>query len=326
VTIHFRLSDATVIQELQTRSISLGTYHHVAIIVDRWLDTFGVYVDGQLHAMQAEAVGNASNTFELFVGHASQNVSSGVRHFDGVIDELQFFRRPLSWCELRAIHTASADGVCRDDADEDSLTDYLDNCPGVWNPDQANSDHDFAGDACDCGRLTHETFRPPGETHGVIVGADLVIDQIGWCTKRYECGSDTLYTVARGLVTELPVGAGTSETCLASALVGSRVLDDSTPPTGDGFWYLVRGSNTCGVGVYGFTSDREPRSGAIVDTCPTSEAELCWATGGSWDMGSCGHYDCGLRPDCDAIIPGCDCGPVSNFTPGLGCVAAPACS
>jgi hypothetical protein len=52
---------------------------------------------------------------------------------------------------------------------------------------------------------------------------------------------------------------------------------------------------------------------------------LCVATGGRWDPTSCGHYECGQFPPCDAIIPGCDCGPGRNFTPGRGCIADPRC-
>jgi hypothetical protein len=57
---------------------------------------------------------------------------------------------------------------------------------------------------------------------------------------------------------------------------------------------------------------------------PTSE-ELCERTEGTWDEDSCGHYRCGEFPFCDAIIPGCNCGPDRNFREGLGCVKDPAC-
>jgi hypothetical protein len=35
------------------------------------------------------------------------------------------------------------------DADDDSIADECDNCPAVWNPDQADADSDGLGDACD---------------------------------------------------------------------------------------------------------------------------------------------------------------------------------
>jgi len=49
------------------------------------------------------------------------------------------------------------------------------------------------------------------------------------------------------------------------------------------------------------------------------------STGGTWDELSCGHYSCGNPPDCEAIVPGCDCGPDANFVKGVGCEADPLC-
>lgn len=53
---------------------------------------------------------------------------------------------------------------------------------------------------------------------------------------------------------------------------------------------------------------------------------LCLESGGRWDEGSCGHYVCGEQPPCEALIPGCDCGPASNFDPELGCQEDPECA
>ncbi len=59
--------------------------------------------------------------------------------------------------------------------------------------------------------------------------------------------------------------------------------------------------------------------------CPDPQM-LCEATGGRWDEQSCGHYECGFPPPCDAIIPGCDCGPGKNFDPLEGCIFDEACA
>jgi hypothetical protein len=58
----------------------------------------------------------------------------------------------------------------------------------------------------------------------------------------------------------------------------------------------------------------------------TSDEQLCVDTGGRWDPISCGHYHCGFFPECDAVIPGCDCGAGLNFKPGLGCIPDPQCA
>lgn len=57
------------------------------------------------------------------------------------------------------------------------------------------------------------------------------------------------------------------------------------------------------------------------------EQVLCEETGGIWDIMSCGHYTCGLPPECAAIVPGCDCGVGSNFLDGPlgGCAPSEEC-
>lgn len=67
-----------------------------------------------------------------------------------------------------------------------------------------------------------------------------------------------VYDVARGLVNELPVGAGASESCLANGVGASRTATDPTmPPAGQSYWYLVRTQSNCGCNslisrYYGF--------------------------------------------------------------------------
>ncbi|MBW2273034.1 MAG: hypothetical protein JRG96_07165 [Deltaproteobacteria bacterium] len=59
---------------------------------------------------------------------------------------------------------------------------------------------------------------------------------------------------------------------------------------------------------------------------PIGEEHLCAHTDGEWDESSCGHYECGAFPDCDAVIPGCNCGPDSVFVEKRGCVEDIACT
>lgn len=68
--------------------------------------------------------------------------------------------------------------------------------------------------------------------------------------------------------------------------------------------------------------------GCIVDPeCDQEQAAyLCETTGGTWDPRSCGHYECGAAPACDAVIPGCDCGADQSFSAELGCQTDPRCT
>lgn len=58
---------------------------------------------------------------------------------------------------------------------------------------------------------------------------------------------------------------------------------------------------------------------------PQGEEGLCVGSGGRWDFGACGHYQCGLPNACAALIPGCDCGAGATFVPGAGCQPDPSC-
>jgi hypothetical protein len=67
------------------------------------------------------------------------------------------------------------------------------------------------------------------------------------------------------LGSQLPTGGKPAETCLAPDSGSTQFVDATTPAIGTGHYYLVRGSNVCGVGTYGTTSGGAPRNTAV---CP----------------------------------------------------------
>ena len=71
-------------------------------------------------------------------------------------------------------------------------------------------------------------------------------------------------------------------------------------------------------------ADTDADTDTDTDTDPALEI-LCENTGGTWDPVSCGDYFCGLPPDCEAIIPGCDCGPYALFYHQWGCMVSEEC-
>jgi hypothetical protein len=188
------------------------------------------------------------------------------------------------------------------DVDQDGVGDVCDNCPFDFNPDQSDSDGDGVGDVCD-----------PGS--GGIWIDFTAGNRVEWnATESYD--SWNLYRgsleVLRltGLYTQQP---GSNPLVLRlCGRVEPWLIDDETPFDGEAMHYLVTWNGVGGEGSLGSTSAGELRPNGFPCNGP-SEQELCEATGGTWDPDSCGHYHCGRFPDCDAIVPGCDCGAGRNW-------------
>ena len=115
----------------------------------------------------------------------------------------------------------------------------------------------------DCAPDDAGSIALPAEVQSLQIAADR--QTLTWTSTAPAAGSGTVHNVLRGLVTQFPVGSGAGEICLATTLTASAT--DTTVPTVSqkGFWYLVRGRNTCGGGTYGTTSSGAPRTSA---TCP----------------------------------------------------------
>lgn len=125
-----------------------------------------------------------------------------------------------------------------------------------------------SGDACAGGICTGTTGPPPGEVAGFGFEADKAT--MFWTALSASPG--LVYDVPRGLVSQLPVGAGPSEACVApGGTTLASVADAATPPAGLAHWYLVRGRDSCGIGTYGsgHTNPGPPLNG------PTRSTAVC---------------------------------------------------
>ena len=218
------------------------------------------------------------------------------------------------------------DGICDDDdncplavnpaqqdTDADGIGDVCDNCPGAFNPEQHDSDGDAVGDACDPDTGTIDVILLPGgmlEWHSSQAFTD-------W--NLYRSDLDVLRLTGSYTQEE-----GSSPLAMRICGVGlSWFQDFEDPPAGKTAFYLVTGMNGGIEGSLGPDGSGQVRPNP--NPCVgVSEQTLCVQSGGVWDPGSCGHYPCGQFPDCDAIIPGCDCGPGRNFGPG-GCFDDASC-
>jgi hypothetical protein len=124
-------------------------------------------------------------------------------------------------------------------------------------------DGDGWGDGVDCGPTDPSAFAVPGEITGLRIGTDGVT--LSWDSAAPGSGAGALHDVLRGALHELPVGAEVSEECLAQDIAAVETEDTETPAAGLGFFYLVRGHTSCGVGTYGHQSNGTERSSG---SCP----------------------------------------------------------
>jgi Tol biopolymer transport system component/N-acetylneuraminic acid mutarotase len=124
------------------------------------------------------------------------------------------------------------------------------------------SDGDGVLDTCDCAPADDGAFASPAEVPGLLFSGPITLD---WLAVAPSAGADTVYDVMRGAGAELPVGGGPSEVCLQSALDATSWDDADPSPPGEVRYYLVRATNLCGIGTYGFDSADVERQ---TDTCP----------------------------------------------------------
>jgi len=184
--------------------------------------------------------------------------------FLGALDEVTYYNRALSPCEVRAVFIAGSLGKCKGDSDGDGVMDIADNCPLANNSTQADSDFDGVGDPCDCAPADTGVFGLPAEVCHLDVGADGTNSSLAWSSSI--TGTSTVYDALRGALNEFPVGTGSSEACLPpGGFPNPFTTDTDTPGIGTGFWYLARARNACGVGTYGYQSNGTER---ISIACP----------------------------------------------------------
>ncbi len=116
-----------------------------------------------------------------------------------------------------------------------------------------DGDADGIADACDCAPADGGAYEAPLEVGGVAWDADRIT--LRWNGLDREAGSGTAYDVTRGSLAALRATATYSDTtCLGAALASAEATDGEIPPVDDGFWYLVRPENACGIGTWGSDS------------------------------------------------------------------------
>jgi DNA-binding beta-propeller fold protein YncE len=112
------------------------------------------------------------------------------------------------------------------DRDEDGVFNGSDFCPGEPSVSEA-----------------------PGIVAGVVVNAP---STVAWDALVAGDGAPIVYDVAGGNFSSVPGSGFASAGCLAGGLVATQWTDARpNPPVGDGYYYLVRGTKSCGAGSFG---------------------------------------------------------------------------
>lgn len=101
-----------------------------------------MYIDGNL---EGEIPANIDVTGSMirFGFSYKADAYNAERFLKGKLDEVRIYNRALSEAEIQELYNEG------NDSDNDGIPDVLDNCPNVPNPNQADSDGDGIGDACD---------------------------------------------------------------------------------------------------------------------------------------------------------------------------------
>ncbi len=109
----------------------------------------------------------------------------------------------------------------------------------------------------DCDLSDPDTFAAPPEVLGLNVVDDPLAGTVtvAWDSLDPVVGPGASYDVHSGMLSDLPDTGFEQGSFLVEGLDDAPFLDpQNDPPPGDGFWYLVRSINTCGIGTWGDSS------------------------------------------------------------------------
>ncbi len=128
--------------------LSLNQWHFLTAI---WTKDYSrLYVNGELKIDGAGSITGLDDLPLYNIGRSCDITQSSCSdklsdYFNGMFDELRIYNRALSETEIDELYNLNN----TTDSDNDGIPDNTDNCPTVYNPDQADSDNDGVGDACD---------------------------------------------------------------------------------------------------------------------------------------------------------------------------------
>lgn len=130
----------------------------------------------------------------------------------------------------------------------------------------ADGDGDGSDNNADCAPADGGAFAAPGEVADVTADRGAAAETLlSWSGLASSAGSGTVYDLARGDIASLLTSGTAASAALACASPATSASDPALPAAGAGFYYLVRGRNTCAIGTWGTGSDGLPRASGA---CP----------------------------------------------------------
>jgi hypothetical protein len=152
-----------------------------------------------------------------------------------------------------------------EDADGDGSTNCSDNCPGAYNPGQADSDSDGRGDACDCAPLDG-TDAAPAEVGNSLEVSGNAPSIISWD----DGGIPGPFRLYRGWQSR---GASWvyDQSCTGGAIDGTSAEEGLSPLPDSGFYYLVSREG-CGESILGRDGGGNPIPNN--NPCPVAGTDL----------------------------------------------------